>query len=188
MYQDILTALANKQPPAPTNMRAAFPRALVESYDSQKAAQLIAAFRKHHTWQCPTLVALRSLWNDGETQYTPEDLARSTRLVALNSKMVRRMQGAGVGLLEGTDLPPNAANGTIHDELATLVQAGLTPIEALRTATVNPARFLGESGQPGTLQKGKIANLVLLEANPLEDIRNTSKVSAVILNGQMVKP
>jgi hypothetical protein len=73
------------------------------------------------------------------------------------------MLGAGVGLLAGTDLPANAANGTIHDEL-------------------------GESGQPGTIQKGKIAPLVLLEANPLEDIRNTSKVSAVILNGQMVKP
>ena len=68
MYQDILTALANNQPPASTNMRAAFTRALVESHDPQKAAQLLAAIRKNHTWQCPTLVALRILWNDGETQ------------------------------------------------------------------------------------------------------------------------
>jgi hypothetical protein len=83
MDLDILAALADNQPPAPTNMRAAFTGALVESYDPQKAAHLIAAFRKNHTWQCPTLVALRTLWNDGETQYTREDLVWSTRLLAV---------------------------------------------------------------------------------------------------------
>ncbi len=118
MYQDILTALANKQPPAPTNMRAAFTRSIVESYDPQKAAALIAIFRKNYTWQCPTLVVLPKLWDDGETQYTPEDLIWSTHLLALNSKMVLMMQNAGVGLLAGTDMPPDAANGTIHDELS----------------------------------------------------------------------
>jgi imidazolonepropionase-like amidohydrolase len=188
MYQDILAALANKRPPSPTNMRAVFTRSIVESYDPQKAAALIAIFRKNYTWQCPTLVVLPKLWDDGETQYTPEDLIWSTRLLALNSKMVLMMQNAGVGLLAGTDMPPDAANGTIHDELAALVQAGLTPIQALRAATANPAEFLGQSSQIGTIQQGKIANLVLLGANPLEDIRNTRKISAVILKGQVVKP
>ena len=98
------------------------------------------------------------------------------------------MQGAGVGLLAGTDLPPNAADGTIHDELAALVQAGLTPIEAFRTATVNQPDSWANPASQARFKKEKNAHLVLLEVNPLEDIRNTSKVSAVILNGQMVKP
>ena len=187
MYYDVLAALENKQPPPTLNMRAAFTRAIVESYDPQKAADLLATFRRNHTWQCPTLVVLPMLWNDGETQYTPEDLTWAGRLTAMNSKMVLLMQKAGVGLLAGTDLPPGAANGTIHDELAALVKAGLSPMQALRTATRNPAEFLNESHSIGTIQKGKVANLVLLEANPLEDIRNSAKVSTVVLAGRVVR-
>ena len=81
------------------------------------------------------------LWKDGEMHYTPEDLTWAGRLTAMNAKMVLLMQNAGVGLLAGTDLPPGAANGTIHDELAALVKAGLSPMQALRTATCNPAKF-----------------------------------------------
>jgi predicted amidohydrolase YtcJ len=65
---------------------------------------------------------------------------------------------------------------SLHDELALFVQAGLTPGEALKTATYNPAKFLGMLDQLGTVEKGKLADLVLLDANPLEDIHNTQKI------------
>ena len=69
---------------------------------------------------------------------------------------------------------------------AMLVRAGITPAEALRTATINPARYLGMSRVLGTIETGKIADLVLLEANPLEDIDNARKVAAVVANGRYV--
>src|ERR1700688_2574153 len=61
---------------------------------------------------------------------------------------------------------------------------GFTPMEALQTATLNPARFLGMEDKLGTIEKGKLADLVLLDANPLDDIRNTQKIAAVIVNGR----
>ena len=72
----------------------------------------------------------------------------------------------------------------MHDELGLFVQAGLTPMEALQAATRNPADFLGELSSQGTIERGKIANLVLLDANPLENIRNTQRINAVVLNGR----
>ena len=184
MYRDALTALEHKEEPSNSNMRAAFTRAIVESYDPRKAAALIARFKKSDTWQCPTLVVLRTLWSGGE--YTPEDLSWAGRLRAKNEDLVLMMQEAGVGLLAGTDLPPNAKNGTIHDELAAMVTAGLSPIQALKTATRNPAEFLGKLASFGTIEQGKFADLVILAANPLTDIRNTAKISAVILQGRVV--
>jgi imidazolonepropionase-like amidohydrolase len=68
--------------------------------------------------------------------------------------------------------------------LELFVKAGLTPIEALQTATLNPAKFLGRTNDSGTVETGKLADLVLLDANPLDDIRNTGKISAVVLGGR----
>jgi imidazolonepropionase-like amidohydrolase len=66
------------------------------------------------------------------------------------------------------------------------VSAGLTPMEALQAATLNPARFLDKERELGTVEKGKLADLVLLEANPLEDIRNTQKINAVMVGGKLI--
>jgi hypothetical protein len=186
MYYDMLASLESKQQPPTTNMRAPFTRTIVETFDAHKAAALIAAFRTNHVWQCPTLVVLSTLWSDPDMEYTPEDLNWAHRLAAKNVELVLAMQNAGVGLLAGTDLSPDSVKGTIHDELADLVHAGLTPMQALRTATRNPAEFLGEFDRIGTVEKGKVADLVLLEANPLEDIGNTTKISTVILAGKVV--
>ena len=73
---------------------------------------------------------------------------------------------------------------SLHDEMALFVDAGLTPMEALQTATRNPAQFMGRTSEMGTIEKDKIADLVLLEANPLDDIHNTRKIHAVVLNGR----
>jgi imidazolonepropionase-like amidohydrolase len=167
-------------------MRSEFTRRIVESYDARKAAGLVARFRKNDIWQCPTLVVLHTLWSGGRAQYTSEDLSWADRIVAKDAELVAMMQEMGVGLLAGTDLPPNAQNGTIQDELVDLVAAGLTPIQALEAATRNPAKFLGEIDRLGTVEKGKVADLVLLDANPLDDIRNVRRISAVIVRGNIV--
>jgi imidazolonepropionase-like amidohydrolase len=68
--------------------------------------------------------------------------------------------------------------------LELFVKAGLTPMEALQTATLSPAKFLGRTNDLGTVEAGKLADLVLLDSNPLDDIRNTQKISAVVLRGR----
>ena len=97
-----------------------------------------------------------------------------------------KMYRAGVPLMTGTDLsiPYTFAGFSLHDELGLFVQAGLTPMEALPPATRNPAVFLGELSSQGTIERGKIANFVLLDANPLENILNTQHIRAVVLNGK----
>jgi Amidohydrolase family len=101
--------------------------------------------------------------------------------------IVGELRRAGVPFLAGTDsggVPYTYPGFSLHDELAFLVQAGFTPMEALQTATLNPAKFLGLTDQLGTVAPGKQANLVLLEANPLDDIHNTQKIRGVVTRGQ----
>ncbi|HEV8483608.1 MAG TPA: amidohydrolase family protein, partial [Blastocatellia bacterium] len=87
----------------------------------------------------------------------------------------------------GTDFGvPYVVPGFSLHELALFVQAGFTPLEALQTATINPAKFLDQADSLGTVEKGKLADLVLLEANPLEDIHNTQKINAVVVNGRLI--
>jgi imidazolonepropionase-like amidohydrolase len=106
------------------------------------------------------------------------------------SAFVKLMQSSGVGVLAGSD--SGASNNftfpgwTLHRELELLVESGLSPTEALQAATRNPARFLGELPSNGTVEPGKTANLVLLTANPLEDIKNTRRIDAVILKGKLL--
>jgi imidazolonepropionase-like amidohydrolase len=96
------------------------------------------------------------------------------------------MNRAGVTLLTGTDLSGFkwiSPGASLHDELALFVDAGLTPMQALQAATRNPARFLHV--EAGTIEVGKRADLVLLDANPLDDIRNTRRIDSVVLDGTL---
>ncbi len=98
------------------------------------------------------------------------------------------MHGAGVPIAAGTDTPIGfAAPGySLHTELEMLVRAGLSPIEALRSATLRPAEFFGLEGEMGTIEPGLLADLVLLAENPLEDIGNTRSVQAVVTRGRLL--
>jgi imidazolonepropionase-like amidohydrolase len=163
----------------------------------------------------PTLVHLgfitpqTDLGNDPRMKYVPEKVCenwqegRNTQLAGRDStdfvqraEMIRRsleivgkMNQAGVPIMAGTDAAaPNVFPGSsLHEDLGYLVQAGLTPMQALQAATARPAEFLGRSAQQGTIEVGKRADLVLLDANPLDDIYNTTKIRAVILNGQLLE-
>jgi imidazolonepropionase-like amidohydrolase len=97
------------------------------------------------------------------------------------------MHRAGVHIMAGTDAPlRNSPPGFgLHEELALLVRAGLSPHAALVAATLEPARFLGMQDSLGVVETGKLADLVLLNANPLDDIRNTRRISVVIANGRL---
>jgi hypothetical protein len=112
---------------------------------------------------------------------------RMRMLLTRYRKLVRDMHGAGVELLAGTDtnpFNPVLPGWGLHQELALLAESGLTPMEALQTATRNPARYFGILNETGTVEEGKSADLVLLDANPLEDIQNTQKISGVVMRGR----
>jgi len=105
-----------------------------------------------------------------------------------NLQMVGAMHHAGVPFLAGTDAAPGIyllPGFSLHDELANFVEAGFTPMEALQTATSNPAKFLDQENKFGSIEPGKLADVVLLTANPLTDIHNTTKISAVVANGRL---
>ena len=99
---------------------------------------------------------------------------------------VSDMRKAGVKFLAGSDLPVGKGVPPIHDELVALVGAGMTPMDALQVATRNAAEFLGRLGTEGTIEVGKNANLVLLDASPVTDISNTRRVTAVIRSGRLI--
>lgn len=186
LVSEALRALNEKREPDDSEIfRAGFTRPLLDSYNERKGAELFSAFKKNGTWQVPTLVAqpLREALNGGRTDLNADDLRYGKRLLEKQSEVVFAMQRAGVKIMAGTDLPPDGV--TLHKELALLVGAGLSPLQALQSATRNPAEFLGKLGSHGTVERGKIADLVLLDANPLEDIRNTLKIHTIILGGKL---
>src|SRR5882762_1550166 len=118
-----------------------------------------------------------------------DTVADRRRFVKKELDVIRAMRDAHVPLMAGTDTAAGVdvlPGFSLHTELEYFVEAGLSPMEALQTATRNPAEFLGLLSETGTVEKDKTANLVLLDANPLEDIRNTRKVRAVFLNGRLL--
>ncbi len=117
-----------------------------------------------------------------------DPLALRQQYFAHNLQMVGALHHGGVPFMAGTDTAPGVyimPGFSLHDELSNFVESGFTPMESLQTATSNPARFLGMEASFGSVEPGKIADLVLLSANPLEDIRNTRKISIVIANGRL---
>jgi len=175
------------------------------SYDEQKATALFKRLAGNGTYAVPTLVLHRSFAsgadpafrNDPRLKYMPPNIRRLfdwvlgffTSYQPVYERQLLTtgaMHRAGVKFLAGTDTF-NAycfPGFSVHDELELFVQAGFTPLEALQTATLNPAKYLGLTSSLGTIEKGKIADFILLEANPLENVSNTRKIAAVVANGK----
>jgi hypothetical protein len=188
----------------------------VETYSQEKATALFARFAKNGTWQAPTLVVKRAgafmddsdFTNDPRLKYirpgirdgwknqddwrlknrSAESSARYRQIFQKELDLILAMHRSGVKMLAATDAVVWYVfpGFSLHDELGLFVQAGLSPLEALQTATRNPAIYLGLIDMLGTVEIGKKADLVLLEANPLENISNTKRINAVIVNGQMI--
>jgi hypothetical protein len=182
------------------------------SYNQKKANELFASFTRNKTYQCPTLRNMQivsydqdinQLLKDERLKYMPSfiienwtkqlpgriagDSTQRALLFQQTMRLVADMQKSGVMIIAGTDIanPFLIPGFSLHDELELLVKAGLTPFEALQTATINAAKFLNKNKELGSVEKGKLADLVLLDANPLENIRNTKKIYAVIINGKL---
>jgi imidazolonepropionase-like amidohydrolase len=191
-------------------------RANLDLHNPQ-ARSLIAALAKHQVCVDPTLVVFRNMIyiNDLEEIHKHPDLARVPRRMLdywhsyrrntnlppatreIRKKEVRKYQEltgllhrAGVPLLAGTDTPePFVPPGfSLHQELEMLVESGLSPAAALAAATINNAKALNQQDRLGTISPGKLADLVILDADPTIDIRRTRRIHAVVHGGLLCDP
>ena len=177
---------------------------------SDTSVALMAALAKHQVWQCPTVInsvgTAADFMSDPGLPYWPRAAVEGWRRTALrrleetdsaaqafrervNRRLgfIKRLHDAKVPFLAGTDAPAgyDLVPGTsLHRELQLFVRAGLTPLQALQTATLNPAIYLGKTAEWGTVAPGKTADLVVLSRNPLVDIANTRTVVAVVADGR----
>jgi len=146
--------------------------------DPQSLDDLVHRFAQNSTWLDPTIQSFR-YW--APTQWSAIFSGFRELVPSIRQNHVSILAGTdSSSVLEEKGDPPGTS---LHGELALLVDSGFTPSEALRAATLNPALFLGLSDSLGTIDAGKTANLVLLDANPLQDIRSTKRIVAVILEG-----
>ncbi|MEP5613049.1 MAG: amidohydrolase family protein [Cyclobacteriaceae bacterium] len=183
----------------------------VDNYDEETANNVLAVLAENETWQIPTIAlstgslnrhfaredftesfkylptAIAESWMEGASILSemtiPESRLKHPKWMM---KMIKKVNDAEIDIMAGTDCPifyltPGLS---LHEELATLVKAGLTPMDALEAATLNPARYFNMENELGLINEGYLADLVLLDANPLEDINNTKKISMVVKDGK----
>ncbi|MGI9204243.1 MAG: amidohydrolase family protein, partial [Woeseiaceae bacterium] len=178
------------------------------TFDAAKCRRLAETFRENNTWMVPTLAVMLGSSSEVDhaanaiqwgqyldadtlrwiipTEETPsEDLKILQQAFENAIEVTAFLHYEGVSFLAGTDvMNPNTYPGfSIHDELELLVRAGFSTIDAIRAATINPAIFLGQENEFGSIESGKVADLVLLDADPLSDIGNTTEIFAVFVRG-----
>jgi Amidohydrolase family/Domain of unknown function (DUF4440) len=184
------------------------------SYSQEKCDRLLREFIRNGTWAVPTLSVYKTFGflNDAELRsdtrmryfggefrdwlgakddprlksWASADFELERELFKQEQRLVGELFRSGVPLLAGTDTgnPYCFPGFSLHDELALLVEAGLTPLAALQSATSNAAVFMNATDRYGSIARGKIADLVLLDADPLQDIHNTTKIRAVFVAGK----
>ena len=180
-------------------------------YSAEQCRPLFALLAKAGVWQTPTLVNWRKMFTldtpagDQDGDHVAYLSAGVREFLAMNRKMskiseqgvrdmvqaaktaasqISDMNRAGVGILAGCD--GMVAGFCIHDELALMVEGGMSAAAALQTATINPARYLGREAESGSVAVGRRADLVLLDANPLDDVHAVSRIAAVVLGGRLL--
>ena len=206
-----LVALENKDGRTQKQLTAA----AFDKLAGEEGTALFRAMANNGTWHTPTLVVAQSFllrtemaakpderrkyiaaitkehWeknNPVPQNVSAEDMAERRQALGKMMEIVGAMRRAGVSILAGTDPPTRDVfpGFSLHDELGLLVKAGLSPLEAIQAATLNAAKCLGIADSYGTVEKGKMADLLLLEADPLAAIANTQKIAAVIVAGKFL--
>ena len=209
-----LEALAKTGPPATAKEGGFFGTGVLAQADVGRLPGLVAAMKAAGVWSVPTEAFFEALAGDepveqlydrSELRYVPRALANSwvkgtndlrsdttftpelrKQFIALRRRIIKALQAGGAGIVLGSDSPQywNAPGFSLNRELASYVAAGLTPYQALATGTRNIARFLGNEAEAGTIAVGKRADLILLDGNPLADIRNVARKAGVMIGGK----
>jgi hypothetical protein len=186
---------------------------IIDTYSEAKCRKLAALFVAEDTWQAPTLIRLRTmefgddpqyrndanlkylpaatrqLWSELGQQFpsrvSPESRAILAKFFALQLKLVKLFEKSGVKMMAGDDLGGIwvVPGFGLHQEFDLLAQAGLTPLEILQMTTLNGAKFLHREKTMGSVARGKVADLVLLDANPIADVGNLHRINAVVRRG-----
>lgn len=210
----LLEALIRDGAPVNAPQGGFFGLGLVDHLDLGKLPALANATRDAHVWIVPTAQLMETMTNEtpaeslavmpemrywfpnqvrawvlnkqnlvGTGAFTPE---QRQKFIATRRAVLLGMHKAGAGFLLGSDSPQlwNVPGFSTHRELEALVRSGFTPYEALRTGTVNIAEYLGEPATSGTLAIGKVADLVLVDGNPLADVRNAARIAGVMTRGR----
>ncbi|MCG2589219.1 amidohydrolase family protein [Rhodohalobacter sulfatireducens] len=184
----------------------------IENYDEERADEVLQVLAENETWQIPTLAlntrSVEKFYTDSEWQETftllPDSIEQEWYASAEEGaqsevsefgaeysnwlfNMVGKINEAGITIMAGTDTPIGllTPGRSLHHELKVMVDAGLTPMEALQAATLNPARYFEMEDELGTIDEGKWADLLILDANPLDDIENTLEINTVIRQGEV---
>ena len=208
-----LEALAGSPPGTPKE-DGFFGTGVLAQADTSRLSALVAAMKAAGVWSVPTEGFFESLAGDepveqlydrAELRYVPRALALGwvkgtndlrndssftpelrKNFIALRRRIIKALQAGGAGIVLGSDSPQywNAPGFSLSRELASYVAAGLTPAQALATGTRNVARFLGNEAEAGTIAVGKRADLILLDANPLADIKNVARKAGVMIGGK----
>jgi imidazolonepropionase-like amidohydrolase len=193
-------------------LRVAADSAALASYDSTRAAEFAAWVRDREVWFDPTLAVIQAVFDvpgasdTTELRYMPRSAMLDERLEPPNPnptpaqieaiqrrykaslRPVEALIKGGAKFVTGTDIPvaPLVPGFSVHHELAALVGAGLTPMQAIQAGTRNSAQAAGRGAQVGTIEAGKRADLILLDADPTKDIANTRRIRAVVTNGRVL--
>jgi imidazolonepropionase-like amidohydrolase len=187
---------------------------MVNNFSESRMRSIAMVLKQTNTYIVPTLVTNKGLYMANDTAFTNDKrlgyLGEETRTYwsneitnslkkhrdkdwqtrkkhfELDKRMIKILADEKVPILAGTDYDnPYAFPGFgLHDEMALFVESGMKPIDALRTATINPVKYLKMTDSLGTIEKGKRADFVLLNANPLTDISNTKNIYALMSNGK----
>lgn len=183
---------------------------VMASFDPNTCTDLLDHLAQKDIWVTPTLTVFNGLSFRRDSTHTdkrfetlhpayqkywdqrsapPDSVVNLQDFFESRLGITNALQKGEVSLLAGTDMPDlpfTFPGSSLHDELELMVQAGLTPNEALRTATINPAKYLSRSYELGHIEMDNLADLVLLDGNPLEDINNVRDIHAVVLRGKLL--
>jgi len=187
----------------------------VKNYDEAKANEILQVLLENQTWQIPTMALNtgqtrmpygRPEWQESFT-YLPDTIESQWKSTIAQSDpsnitpfreqysewlmmMAKKIYDAGIPMMAGTDTPIAFLTPglSLHEELLVMTEAGIPPSEALKTATINPAKYFNLENELGAVKENYWADLLILDANPLEDIRNTQKIFGVIKQGRYYGP